>query len=244
MQQKSVVTDIPTNLDQVWIVFSLIFLALIFVTLINLWPQNFVSRNLPRLHERFGANVIGWSAIMLMPIWLMLVLLTIQGSFELWVNPVPKGNDNLIASRLHYLALVGLMGALAALLSAPLALYRVFTTERQTKATEEGLITDRINKAVEGLGSTKVVKRQRTWSSGKLAYEKGGDGQPDFSKPIYEEITAPNLEVRIGSLLALERISQDSLRDYLQIVEIICVYIRENAPSHGLEPTPELEQRP
>ncbi|NNF25071.1 MAG: pentapeptide repeat-containing protein [Rhodobacteraceae bacterium] len=46
-----------------------------------------------------------------------------------------------------------------------------------------------------------------------------------------EEVSAPNLEVRIGAIYALERIAQDSLRDHIQIMEILCAYVRENAPS-------------
>ncbi len=132
----------------------------------------------------------------------------------------------------------------AAVFAAPFLVWRTMVAQVQANTAEQGLITERINKAVEGLGSVKTVKRQRTRMSGKLAYEKGEDGNPNFSKPIYEEVTAPNLEVRIGGLFALERISQDSPRDYLQILEIICAYIRENSPSHSLEPTPELEKRP
>ena len=40
----------------------------------------------------------------------------------------------------------------------------------------------------------------------------------------------PVIEVRIGALLALERIAQDSIRDHIQIMEIICAYVRHNSP--------------
>ncbi|MEM9910163.1 MAG: pentapeptide repeat-containing protein, partial [Pseudomonadota bacterium] len=39
------------------------------------------------------------------------------------------------------------------------------------------------------------------------------------------------IEVRIGAIYALERIAQDSDRDHVQIMEILCAYIRENAPA-------------
>ncbi|MDG1788795.1 MAG: hypothetical protein P8H37_09170, partial [Paracoccaceae bacterium] len=42
--------------------------------------------------------------------------------------------------------------------------------------------------------------------------------------------TDANIEVRLGAVYALERISQDSDRDHMQIMEILCVYIRTNAP--------------
>ena len=40
------------------------------------------------------------------------------------------------------------------------------------------------------------------------------------------------IELRLGALLALERIAQDSLRDHVQIMEILCSYIRTNSPFH------------
>ena len=40
----------------------------------------------------------------------------------------------------------------------------------------------------------------------------------------------PVIEVRIGALYALERIAQDSIRDHIQIMEILCAYIRYNSP--------------
>ena len=51
---------------------------------------------------------------------------------------------------------------------------------------------------------------------------------------VFKE-TAPNIEVRIGGLLSLERIAQDSVaydkgRDHVRVMEILCAYIRNNAP--------------
>ena len=77
--------------------------------------------------------------------------------------------------------------------------------ERQTTAAEQGLITERITKAIEQLGAEKTVYK---------------DGQAN---------TEPNLEVRLGALYALERIAQDSERDHIPIMETLCAYIRENA---------------
>lgn len=54
--------------------------------------------------------------------------------------------------------------------------------------------------------------------------------------------TVPNLEVRLGAILALERIAQDSMaldhgRDHVRVMEILCAYIRQNAPaSMAVEP--------
>ncbi len=72
---------------------------------------------------------------------------------------------------------------------------------RQADTAEQGLITDRLNKATEGLG-------------------KSVNGEPV-------------LEVRLGALYALERIAQDSIRDHVQVMEIMCAYVRTNSPVVG-----------
>ena len=52
----------------------------------------------------------------------------------------------------------------------------------------------------------------------------------------------PNIEVRLGAILSLERIAQDSTRhdngrDHVRVMEILCAYIRENSPAPDLTPT-------
>jgi hypothetical protein len=47
--------------------------------------------------------------------------------------------------------------------------------------------------------------------------------------------TVPNIEVRIGAILSLERIAQDSTRydkgrDHVRVMEILCAYAKENTP--------------
>jgi len=71
------------------------------------------------------------------------------------------------------------------------------------------LITDRINAAVLGLGAEKKVK---VTENGHVI-----------------ERTEPNIEVRIGAILALERIAKKNLDVHVQIMEFLCTYIRENA---------------
>lgn len=100
----------------------------------------------------------------------------------------------------------GLTGIIVVMIGAPFVVWRAFVAQKQVDVAEQGQITDRLNKAVEGLGAEKTVNDE--------------DG----------ESTKPNLEVRIGAIYALERIAQDSLRDHIQIMEILCAYIRENAP--------------
>lgn len=109
--------------------------------------------------------------------------------------------------------------AAGAVIGVPFLIWRSVVAQKQVDVAEQGHITDRINKAVEGLGAEKTVKRE-----GK-------------------DHTEPNLEVRIGALYALERISQDSARDHIQIMEILCAYIRQNADRNS-PPLPEEDLTP
>jgi len=122
-------------------------------------------------------------------------------------------------------AIAVLLGVLVAASTVPFARIRVWindrtikaaerstaAAERTTNAAEQGLITDRINSAVTGLGVEKTVKQTA----------------PDGTTT---ENTDANIEVRLGAVYALERLSQDSDRDHMQIMEILCAYIRTNAP--------------
>lgn len=146
---------------------------------------------------------------------------------------------------LFFVAIVGLA----------FGVWRAITAHRQTKTAqkqafiaEQGHITDRINDSVRGLGSEKTVKELSeipryqkdgdVWKvdeDGKLIPAMRPDGTPIIDRKTHE-VTSPNLEVRIGSIYALERIAQDSLRDHIQVMENLCAYIRENAPVMSLEP--------
>ena len=135
-----------------------------------------------------------------------------------------KSGDPTAIRDLSY-AIAVLLGVLVAASTVPFALIQVWindrtikaaerstaAAERTTNAAEQGLITDRINTAVTGLGVEKTVKQ--TAPDGNVT-----------------ENTDANIEVRLGAVYALERISQDSDRDHMQIMEILCAYIRTNAP--------------
>ena len=127
--------------------------------------------------------------------------------------------------------------ALAAIIGLPFLVWRSIVAQKQVDVAEQGQITDRINDAVKGLGTEKTVKRQRRDANGEALYVLDADGTPDETKPIWDETTEPNLEVRIGAIYALERIAQDSDRDHIQIMEILCAYIRQNAPASEAQET-------
>ena len=160
------------------------------------WVKEFVSgrwkwfRSFPALKQTYiiVAGAIGLALLVLF------VVLYLQ------IITIPFNPSKLDGSELRNLAIafIGTITGIGALFGVYLAILKSETTERQTYTEEQGLITDRLNKATEGLG------------------KKDGD------KPL--------IEVRLGALYALERIAQDSLRDHIQIMEIICAYIRTNSP--------------
>lgn len=87
-----------------------------------------------------------------------------------------------------------------AVVALPFTILKTIYNRRQTEVAEQSHITDQINKAVENLGATR----------------QSGDRNE------------PNLEVRIGGLLALERIGRQNPEEHIQVMQILCSYIREN----------------
>ena len=158
--------------------------------------------------------------------------LTLLGEVLKETEPTDENTERI--RNLAY-AFAALAGALTLMATIPFQLIRVWLNERSARTAEQGHITERITKAVEALGAEKTVLEHRKNNNGTLLYEDGPDGKPDYKKPIITELTRPNLEVRIGAIYALERISQDSLRDHVQIMEILTAYIRQNAPADQAE---------
>ncbi|WP_395174588.1 pentapeptide repeat-containing protein [Roseibium alexandrii] len=138
---------------------------------------------------------------------------------------------------------------LVALFGAPFLVWRSFVAQRQVDVSEQGHITDRINQAIEALGAEKTEKvlvenPRYKKQDGDWARDNFGnpipatrpDGEAIVDRTAYER-SMPNLEVRLGAIYALERIAQDSLRDHIQIMEILCAYVRQNALMKNLEQT-------
>ncbi len=162
----------------------------------------------------------GWLAVFvpLALVWIALFLLTL--------GAVLSGTWRSIHD--PSLATLGLGGLVVALLGAPFLIWGTVLKHQTVRWQKEGHMTDRISKAVEQLGAEKTVKE----------YHIADDGTP-----VPVERTTPNLEVRIGAILSLERIAQDSTthdkgRDHVRVMEILCAYIRENAPADGAQNHP------
>ncbi len=122
---------------------------------------------------------------------------------------------------------VGLI--LVAVVGGPFVLYRSWVLGRQAKTAEaqaalaeDRNFSDLFTKAVEQLGADKTVKRQARNRNGALAYDENGI-------PIMQETTEANVEVRLGAIYALQRISRASEKDHIPVMETLCAYIRENA---------------
>ncbi|MCC5967628.1 MAG: pentapeptide repeat-containing protein [Natronohydrobacter sp.] len=159
-------------------------------------------------------------------VWLWILMQTLLGLWQVFnggVTNAPLAGGSL-----------GLGALIAAFLGAPFVIYGTYLRHKTNRLEQEGHMTDRINKAVEQLGAEKTVKGHLTNSKGKKVFEKDADGNPDFSRPTIVEETMPNIEVRMGAILSLERIAQDSTtndkgRDHVRVMEILCAYIRENS---------------
>ncbi len=158
-------------------------------------------------------------------IWLALFFAFLLGVgwaiYSLAGTAISNGSDQPADLRWSLLTLAAMMTGLGAVISFPFTLLRTQFSRRQTEATEQGLITDRINSAVEMLGTERVVKLP-----GKNA---AGDD-------ITIERSDPNMEVRIGAIHALARLARENLGFHVQIMEILCAYIRQNAPASSAEP--------
>lgn len=129
---------------------------------------------------------------------------------------------------------LGTGALIVALLGAPVLIWSTVLKHQTVRYQKEGHITDRITSAVEQLGAEKTVK----------VPGKDADG-----KDITIEQTLPNIEVRIGAILSLERIAQDSTRydqgrDHVRVMEILCAYIRENSNATPPQDFPEPEWEP
>lgn len=143
---------------------------------------------------------------------------------------------------------------LAAMIGVPFLVWRSVVAQKQVDVAEQGQITDRINKAVEGLGAERTVKTvhetPRYQKKGSKWVRDGGgnlmpalrpDGLPIVDRKVAEN-SEPNLEVRIGAIYALERIAQDSVRDAISIIKILSAYVRENCAERKIRSAEETSE--
>ena len=145
-------------------------------------------------------------------------------------EPLPKE-----AIRGVSLLFTALIGGIAAIIFGT---WRAMIASAQTKVARDQYersldrdYADLFTKAVEQLGTDKIIKRPAKDSEGKPIFDENG-------RALMNEVTKPNIEVRLGAIYALERISQDSERDHIAVMETLCAYVRENAPAERCEALP------
>ena len=200
---------------------------------------------LSRLHDTLGLPVPKFATALLAVIWTGLFLIFLSGIVWAVLDALTRLPSAITTTgiadlRWSLLTVTAVTAALGAVVALPFTVARTTHSGRRTRTAEQGHITDQINTAVQGLGAVKDITRQRKTKAGLDLFENDDKGKPDFKKPIFETVSTPNIEVRIGAIYALERIAQDSPRDHVQIMEILCAYVRENAPANGAEePSPD-----
>ena len=203
----------------------------------------------------WAGNLIGFLLLLVLAFFAILALVTVGLLFRAVIS------QNLTtAPTAEDIRNLGL--AAGAVIGVPFLVWRSIVAQKQVDVAEQGHITDRITKAVEGLGAEKNVSTRvrdvqwteivdgkelrkgftQTWGQERdikhrlpKPFQKMSEAEIDSGKHVRfgdwvdSTQTTPNLEVRIGALFALERISQDSDRDHVNVMEILCAYIRNNA---------------
>lgn len=81
-------------------------------------------------------------------------------------------------------------------------------------------------------GSAVAVGIYFAWKNIKIAQE--GQITERFTRAI-EQLGNEKMEIRLGGIYALERISNESEKDYWSIMEILTAYVRKNSPNIGIE---------
>jgi hypothetical protein len=112
---------------------------------------------------------------------------------------------------------------IAALLAAPLLLWRALAEQKAANTALDNQTADLLARAVERLGAEKTVRRMT------------GTG-PDAT--VIEETTI-HLEARIGAILALESYARQNIDVHVRIMDILTAYIRSNAPAEDATELPE-----
>lgn len=181
-------------------------------------------------------NLLSWAALVSVgPVAAILFVMAVDEAYALLQQE--GGSESGVGS-------LGRGAVIVALIGAPFVIWRSVVAQKTVTLQEQGHITDRINTAVQGLGKDE----ERNWVGNSVTIFKEDEyGNEVYSRtvplsvedtlsledrekvknPGHSQVfteTYPNLEVRIGAIFALERIAQDSGRDHVQIMEILCAY--------------------
>lgn len=199
-------------------------------------PEDWTSpfNHLDRIGRRIGFGSFSAILVLISSItWLVILLTLLFGLYKLILEMIwyslPSDQDQLWSWRFTLAQVAALTAILGAVVALPVTISRIGLNRRQRETAEEGLRTDRINKAVEGLGADKIVKRISCDGYGNTVYYKDENGDEDKNRPVYEEVTEPNIEVRLGSILALSSIAENSEDDLGLVLKILSAYTVNNS---------------
>ncbi len=110
-----------------------------------------------------------------------------------------EGSEKYFGASIRYF---GVIAAAGAVIGYIVAIARNIISNNQNKISEQGRIAEQISRAIDQIGAYKTASSQKS---------------------------EPNIEARVGGIYSLERIAQDSDRDYAKIMNILCAYVRATA---------------
>lgn len=110
------------------------------------------------------------------------------------------GHSNLLGKNLRSYAVL-----FATIVGPAFIFWRVYAAQQQSNLPDQNSILDRIAKAMKDLGVDE-------------------NGKPDINNA-----SRPNLKSRLDAIYSFERIAQDNLGRHVQVMEILCAYIRNNS---------------
>ncbi len=175
----------------------------------QLWTQ---ASLLKTLYISF-AVVIGFALLVLF-VNLYSVIISLE-----WGGK-PRADGTLAPINVQNLALafIGTVSGFGALFGVYLAIRRT----DETKRTND--ITIKMNKISED--TNKITKQKNEIAEQDTITVSLNKATENLGK---KDGDIPVIEVRLGALLALERIAKNSIRDHIPIIEILCAYVRTNS---------------
>lgn len=189
--------------------FGLVALAIAVVLAgIRFWQNKPAWMKDLRIHSNTGLNAGAWILLTVFGALYVCVFVVLVGGLIWALSHVPDIIDGALyandpsEARWLLASLAALTAVTSAAVALPFTILKTIYNRRQTNVAEQNHVTDQINKAVENLGATRQVG----------------------------EDLVPNIHVRIGGLVTLERIARTNRTVYLELMEVIAAYLVENLP--------------
>ncbi|MGY9049323.1 hypothetical protein P775_27335 [Puniceibacterium antarcticum] len=166
MNQTLLILPLPS--DTFWGLATLLGVTLLMgVVFLALWQMGRTAINpLGPLQERLGLSALNPGLVlMLVTLWGLLFLTLTAGLFGLIFDilihavPVQGQTEEVWNWRFKLVQITALTGVLGAVTALPFSLLKLLFSRRQTIAAEEGLITERLSKAIEQLGHEDTAVR-------------------------------------------------------------------------------------